>query len=164
MNYRKRNKKGGDIMHSLASVKGNNNLLLAEMDKFIDSSENPNEFSKLQKLAKESNKFISNLIDEVQEHETVFIDREDKLNKINSVMNKVLSNIEEKIHKLREKDIESNKNHIDKLQILALQLNKLRESIGKTFGGTIKKSKKSKKNNKTKKNRKNRKTKKIRIR
>ena len=64
------NKKGGDIMHSLASVKGNNNLLLAEMDKFIDNSENPEEFFKLQKLAKESNKFISNLIEEVQEHET----------------------------------------------------------------------------------------------
>ena len=99
------NKKGGDIMHSLASVKGNNNLLLAEMDKFIDKSENPEEFFKLQKLARESNKFISNLIDEVQEHETIFIDREDKLNKINSVMNDFLTKIEEKIQELREKDI-----------------------------------------------------------
>ena len=120
------NKKGGDIMHSLASVKGNNNLLLAEMDKFIDKSENPEEFFKLQKLARESNKFISNLIDEVQEHETIFIDREDKLNKINSVMDELLTKIGDKIRELREKDIESNKNHIDKLQILTLQLNKLR--------------------------------------
>ena len=155
------NKKGGDIMHSLASVKGNNNLLLAEMDKFIDKSENPEEFFKLQKLARESNKFISNLIDEVQEHETIFIDREDKLNKINSVMNDFLTKIEEKIQELREKDIDLNKNHIDKLQILALQLNKLRESIGKTLGGTIKKTNKNKKSKKTKKNRK---TKKLRIR
>jgi hypothetical protein len=161
------NKKGGDIMHSLASVKGNNNLLLAEMDKFIDKSENPEEFFKLQKLARESNKFISNLIDEVQEHETIFIDREDKLNKINSVMNDFLTKIEEKIQELREKDIDLNKNHIDKLQILALQLNKLRESIGKTLGGTIKKTnknKKIKKQKKTRKTKKNRKTKKIRIR
>ena len=161
------NKKGGDIMHSLASVKGNNNLLLAEMDKFIDKSENPEEFFKLQKLARESNKFISNLIDEVQEHETIFIDREDKLNKINSVMNEILTKIEEKIQELREKDIDLNKNHIDKLQILALQLNKLRESIGKTLGGTIKKTnknKKIKKQKKTRKTKKNRKTKKIRIR
>ena len=155
------NKKGGDIMHSLASVKGNNNLLLAEMDKFIDKSENPEEFFKLQKLARESNKFISNLIDEVQEHETIFIDREDKLNKINSVMNEILTKIEEKIQELREKDIDLNKNHIDKLQILALQLNKLSESIGKTLGGTIKKTNKNKKSKKTKKNRK---TKKLRIR
>ena len=161
------NKKGGDIMHSLASVKGNNNLLLAEMDKFIDKSENPEEFFKLQKLARESNKFISNLIDEVQEHETIFIDREDKLNKINSVMNEILTKIEEKIQELREKDIDLNKNHIDKLQILTLQLNKLRESIGKTLGGTIKKTnknKKIKKQKKTRKTKKNRKTKKIRIR
>jgi len=115
------NKKGGDIMHSLASVKGNNNLLLAEMDKIIDNSENPEDFSNLQKLAMESNKFISNLIEEVQEHETVFIDREDKLNKINSIMNDLLSKIEDKIRDLREKDIESNNNHIDKLQVLVLQ-------------------------------------------
>ena len=158
------NKKGGDIMHSLASVKGNNNLLLAEMDKFIDKSENPEEFFKLQKLAKESNKFISNLIDEVQEHETIFIDREDKLNKINSVMNDFLTKIEEKIQELREKDIDLNKNHIDKLQILALQLNKLRESIYNSFGGKPKKNKKNKKSKKSKKTKKNRKTKKIRIR
>ena len=167
MNDRKRNKKGGDIMHSLASVKGNNNLLLAEMDKFIDSSENPNEFSKLQKLAKESNKFISNLIEEVQEHETVFIDREDKLNKINIVMNDLLSKIEDKIRELREKDTDLNKNHIDKLTLLTLQLNKLRESIKKTIGGKTKKinkNKKTKKTKKSKKSKKNRKTKKIRIR
>ena len=158
------NKKGGDIMHSLASVKGNNNLLLAEMDKFIDKSENPEEFFKLQKLARESNKFISNLIDEVQEHETIFIDREDKLNKINSVMNEFLTKIEEKIQELREKDIDLNKNHIDKLQILTLQLNKLRESIYNSFGGKPKKNKKNKKSKKSKKTKKNRKTKKIRIR
>ena len=174
MNYSKRNKKGvnkkgvnkkgGDIMHSLASVKGNNNLLLAEMDKFIDKSENPEEFFKLQKLARESNKFISNLIDEVQEHETIFIDREDKLNKINSVMNDFLTKIEEKIQELREKDIDLNKNHIDKLQILTLQLNKLRESIYNSFGGKPKKNKKNKKSKKSKKTKKNRKTKKIRIR
>ena len=151
-------------MHSLASVKGNNNLLLAEMDKFIDKSENPEEFFKLQKLARESNKFISNLIDEVQEHETIFIEREDKLNKINSVMNDFLTKIEEKIQELREKDIDLNKNHIDKLQILTLQLNKLRESIYNSFGGKPKKNKKNKKSKKSKKTKKNRKTKKIRIR
>jgi len=155
-----RHKKGGDIMHSLASVKGNNNLLLAEMDKFIDNSENPEEFFKLQTLAKESNKFISNLIEEVQEHETVFNDREDKLDKINSVMNDLLSKIEEKIHELREKDTELNKNHIDKLTLLTLQLNKLRESIKKTIGGKIKKSKKNKKTKKTNKNKKTKKSKK----
>ena len=69
-------------------------------------------------------------------------------------MNEILTKIEEKIQELREKDIDLNKNHIDKLQILTLQLNKLRESINKTIGGTIKKSKK---NNKTKKNRKTKK-------
>ena len=165
------NKKGGDIMHSLASVKGNNNLLLAEMDKFIDNSENPEEFFKLQKLAKESNKFISNLIEEVQEHETVFIDREDKLDKINSVMNDLLSKIEDKIRELREKDTDLNTNHIDKLTLLTLQLNKLRESIHKTIGGKIKKSNKTNKNKKTQKSKKSKKskknkksTKKIRIR
>jgi hypothetical protein len=159
------NKKGGDIMHSLASVKGNNNLLLAEMDKFIDNSENPEDFFKLQKLAKESNKFISNLIEEVQEHETVFIDREDKLDKINSVMNDLLSKIEDKIRELREKDTDLNKNHIDKLTLLTLQLNKLRESIKKTIGGKTKKTNKNKKTKKSKKSKKNKKsTKKIRIR
>ena len=158
-------KKGGDIMHSLASVKGNNNLLLAEMDKFIDNSENPEEFFKLQKLAKESNKFISNLIEEVQEHETVFIDREDKLDKINSVMNDLLSKIEDKIRELREKDTDLNTNHIDKLTLLTLQLNKLRESIKKTIGGKTKKTNKNKKTKKSKKSKKNKKsTKKIRIR
>jgi hypothetical protein len=161
------NKKGGDIMHSLASVKGNNNLLLAEMDKFIDNSENPEDFFKLQKLAKESNKFISNLIEEVQEHETVFIDREDKLDKINIVMNDLLSKIEDKIRELREKDTDLNKNHIDKLTLLTLQLNKLRESIKKTIGGKTKKNnknKKTKKTKKSKKSKKNKKSKKIRIR
>lgn len=156
-NSRKKSGGNGDILRSLASIKSNTQMILADINRIEDEGDENCDLSEIKKNAIQDAVLIKNLIEDQQiaeSEEKNPLDQVITTNGFTGTIGELLSKLREKIEKLNkynneghEQTISHIKNLLDSISSESANVNKIKEMLK---GGRTKF-----KNNKTKRRRNN---------
>ena len=127
---RKRNRKGGDTLQTLASIKTKNNMILADADR-ISGESRECDVSEIKEFAQDEAKLINELIDEEQQRENYIpepaqvvplMQQVITIDGFTGTVGELVGKMREKISQLRKNTGNAYKSYIDKLSVVTKKI------------------------------------------